>query len=245
MLLPKMTNKKVFVAAACMGISVVCPLSLHAQSGDKESQPYAKVCLSVVTDAPSAKKEEVFKAESLPGPGKALVVHAVTSKPCDLLVAAFNRENEELSYGWRPEFVELTEEWDEVQVPKSGGKWAWEAGSNAFDVYVLFLSAPSTKLREIKQLVTAMQNTNDAVVFAMQTDRLRALISGICGDTDPSKHVAVAKTTEVAGAMRSSSPEFNWRTFSSRVSFNDGSPGLLIYRRAGTKAPTASPPPAE
>ena len=105
--------------AVCIGMGVVCPISLCAGSEDAEAQPYAKVCLSVVTDAPSAKKEEVFKGESLPKPGTELVVHTVASEPCGLLVAAFSRENEDLAHGWRPEFVELAEQWKEVRVPKN------------------------------------------------------------------------------------------------------------------------------
>jgi hypothetical protein len=238
------TRMKILFAAACLGMSVVCPLSARAGSDDDERQPYGKVCLLVVTEEASGKKEDVFKPESLPGLGKAIVVRAVASKPCDILVAAFRREKEALAYGWRPQFVELAEEWDEVQIPKSGSKWAWEAEKQAFDVYVVFLSTTTPKIREIKQLVTAMQNSNDDEVLEMQASRLRALITGICGDTDPSKHAAVAKTTEVSGVMRGSS-ELNWRTFASRVNFSDGHPGLLVFRSIGSKAVTATPTPTE
>jgi hypothetical protein len=228
--------------AVCIGMGVGCPISLRAESGDAETQPYAKVCLSVVTDTPSAKKEEVFKTESLPGPGTELVVHTVASEPCGLLVAAFSRENEDLAHGWRPEFVELAEQWKEVRVPKTDRKWLWEGTTQPFEVYVLILSPNSPNIHEIKQLTTAMQQTDDDGVLQMQSGRLHALITGMCGDKDLSKHVALAKTTEVAGATRGSS-DFDWRSFASRVSFSDRSPGLVIFRSVGWKEPAGSPTP--
>jgi hypothetical protein len=230
--------------AVCIGMGVVCPISLCAGSEDAEAQPYAKVCLSVVTDAPSAKKEEVFKGESLPKPGTELVVHTVASEPCGLLVAAFSRENEDLAHGWQPEFVELAKQWEEVRVPKTDGKWLWEDATQPFDVYVLILSPNSPNIHEIKQLTTAMQQTDDDGVLQMQSGRLRALITGICGDKDLSKHVAYAKMPEFGGTTRGSS-EFDWRSFASRVSFSDRDPGLLIFRSAGSKAPAGSPTPIE
>ena len=191
------------------------------------SGPYASVCLSVRDEA--VPKEVVFTPEVGPGPGKSIVAHAVASAPCILLIAALSREDGRLAYGWRPQFAELDEEWQEVRLPKKNPVWRWEAQAEPFDFYVLFLSASSALAQEIKRLVAAMQDpTEEQSVLKLQTNKLHELISRAAGDSDPSKHRATTTVTEVHGITRGPN-EFLWRSFASKVYFNDRNSALLVF----------------
>jgi hypothetical protein len=191
------------------------------------SKPYATVCLSVRDE--TVAKEVAFAPEVQPGPGKSIIAHAVASAPCFLLVVAFNLGDGQLAYGWRPQFVELDEEWEEVRLPQKNPGWRWEAQAEPFDFYVLFLSASSPLAQEIKGLVAAMQDpTEQQSVLKLQTNKLHELISRAAGDSDPSKHRATTTVTEVHGVTRGSN-EFLWRNFASKVYFDRNS-GLLVFR---------------
>jgi hypothetical protein len=191
------------------------------------SGPYASVCLSVRDEA--VPKEVVFTPEVGPGPGKSIVAHAVASAPCILLIAALSREDGRLAYGWRPQFAELDEEWQEVRLPKKNPVWRWEAQAEPFDFYVLFLSASAPLAQEIKRLVAAMQDpTEEQNVLKLQTNKLHELISRAAGDSDPSRHRATTTVTEVRGITRGPN-EFLWRSFASKVYFNDRNSGLLVF----------------
>jgi len=190
------------------------------------SRPYGSVCLSVRDETVS--KEVVFTPEVGPGPGKSIVAHAVASVPCILLIVALNRGDGQLAYGWRPQFAELDEEWEEVRLPQKNPVWRWEARAEPFDFYVLFLSASSPLAQEIKRLVAAMQDPTDSVL-KLQTNKLHELISRAAGDSDPSKHQATTTVTEVHGITRGPN-EFLWRSFASKVYFDDRNSGLLVFR---------------
>ena len=190
------------------------------------SRPYGSVCLSVRDETVS--KEVVFTPEVGPGPGKSIVAHAVASVPCVLLIVALNQGDGQLAYGWRPQFAELDEEWEEVRLPQKNPVWRWEAQAEPFDFYVLFLSASSPLAQEIKRLVAAMQDPTDSVL-KLQTDKLHELISRAAGDSDPSKHRATTTVTEVHGITRGPN-EFLWRSFASKVYFDDRNSGLLVFR---------------
>ena len=192
------------------------------------SRPYGSVCLSVRDE--TASKEVVFTPQVGPGPGKSIVAHAVASVPCILLIVALNQGDGQLAYGWRPQFAELDEEWEEVRLPEKNPVWRWEAQAEPFDFYVLFLSASSPLAQEIKRLVAAMQDPNeDQSVLKLQTNRLRELISRAAGDSDPSKHRATTTVTEVHGITRGPN-EFLWRSFASKVYFDERNSGLLVFR---------------
>jgi len=190
------------------------------------SRPYGSVCLSVRDE--TVPKEVVFTPEVGPGPGKSIVAHAVASVPCILLIVALNRGDGQLAYGWRPQFAELDEEWEEVRLPQKNPVWRWEARAEPFDLYVLFLSASSPLAPEIKRLVAAMQDPTDSVL-KLQTNKLHELISRAAGDSDPSKHQATTTVTEVHGITRGPN-EFLWRSFASKVYFDDRNSGLLVFR---------------
>src|SRR5271157_91926 len=190
------------------------------------SRPYGSVCLSVRDE--TVPKEVVFTPEVGPGPGKSIVAHAFASVPCILLIVALNRGDGQLAYGWRPQFAELDEEWEEVRLPQKNPVWRWEARAEPFDFYVLFLSASSPLALEIKRLVAAMQDPTDSVL-KLQTNKLHELISRAAGDSDPSKHQATTTVTEVHGITRGPN-EFLWRSFASKVYFDDRNSGLLVFR---------------
>jgi hypothetical protein len=191
------------------------------------SRPYASVCLSVRDEAVS--KEVVFTPEVAPGPGKSIVAHAVASWPCILLIVALSQGDGQLVYGWRPQVTELDQEWEEVRLPKKNPVWRWEAQAEPFDFYVLFLSASSPLVQEIRRLVAAMQDpTEEQSLLKLQTNKLRELISRAAGDSDPSKHRATTTVTEVHGITRGPN-EFLWRSFASKVYFNDRNSALLVF----------------
>jgi hypothetical protein len=198
-----------------------------AASEADSSKPYASVCLSVRDE--TVPKEVVFTPEVGPGPGKSIIAHAVASAPCILLVVALNLGDGQLAYGWRPQFAELDEEWEEVRLPQKNLVWRWEAQAEAFDFYVLFLSASSPLAQEIKGLVAAMQDpTEEQSVLKLQTNKLHELISRAAGDSDPSKHRATTTVTEVHGITRGPN-EILWRSFASKVYFDDRNSGLLVF----------------
>jgi hypothetical protein len=192
------------------------------------SKPYASVCLSVRDEA--VPTEMVFTPDVGPGPGKSIVVHAVASAPCVLVIVALSERDRELVYGWRPQFAELDEQWEEVRLPQKNPVWRWESRTEPFDFYVLFLSASSPLVQEIKPLVAAMQDTTeDQSILKLQTNKLHELISRAAGDSDPSRHRATTTVTEVQGITRGPN-EFLWRNFASKVYFNDQNSALLVLR---------------
>ena len=220
---------------AVFPIGLLCALAYFAPAGFPDhtaaseadlSRPYGSVCLSVRDE--TVPKEVVFTPEVGPGPGKSIVAHAVASVPCILLIVALNRGDGQLAYGWRPQFAELDEEWEEVRLPQKNPVWRWEARAEPFDFYVLFLSASSPLAQEIKRLVAAMQDPTDSVL-KLQTNKLHELISRAAGDSDPSKHQATTTVTEVHGITRGPN-EFLWRSFASKVYFDDRNSGLLVFR---------------
>lgn len=203
-------------------------LNLTAGSEADSSRPHASVCLAVREDI--SPKEAAFTPLVEPGSGKFIIAHAVASVPCILLVVALNQRDGQLAYGWRPQFAELDEPWEEVALPRRNPFWRWEIKAEPFDFYALFLSAGSPIAQEIKGLVAVMQDpAEEQTVLKLQTNKLRELISRAVGDSDPSKHQATASVTEVNGVTRGPN-EFLWRSFASKVYFDDRKSGLLVFR---------------
>jgi hypothetical protein len=200
---------------------------LMAAAETDSSKPYARVCISVLDE--NAASEVAFTPELKPGPGKSILAHAVANTACALLVAAFNEGDGQLAHDWRPQFKELDEEWEEVTIPEKKGAWRWEVKAEPFDFYVLFLSAGSPFADQTKDLVAAMQDPKEAKsILKLQTNKLHELISRAAGDSDPSKHRASATVTEIHGVTRGQN-EFLWRSFASKVPFDDRNSGLLIF----------------
>jgi hypothetical protein len=199
-----------------------------AASEADSSKPYASVCLSVRDE--TGRKEVALTPEVQPGTGKSIIAHAVASAPCILVVVALNQRDGQLAYDWRPQFVELDEEWQEVRLPQKNTAWRWELKGEPFDFYVLIMSAGSPVAQEIRRLVTAMQvPTEEEGLLKLQTNRLRELISRAAGDSDPSKHQATTTVAEVHGITRGPN-DFLWRSFASKVYFDDRNSGLLVFR---------------
>jgi hypothetical protein len=195
---------------------------------DEDSpKSYAKVCISVLDEKQAS--ETVFTPGLQPGPGKSIVAYAVANAPCILLAVAFNQSDGQLAYDWRPQYKELGEEWEEVTVPEKKAAWRWEMKTEPFDFYILFLPAGSAIGREIKDLVAAIQDTGkEKSILKLQTNKLHELISRAAGDSDLSKHRATATVTEIHGITRGQN-EFLWRSFASKVYFNDRNSGLLVF----------------
>lgn len=201
---------------------------LKAASETDSSKPYARVCISVLDQ--NAASEVPFTPDQKPGPGKSIVAHAVANATCALLVVAFKEGDGQLPQDWRPQFKELDEEWEEVTIPEKKGAWRWEMKVEPFDFYVLFLSAGSAFAQQTKDLVAAMQDLKEEKgVLKLQTNKLHELISRAAGDSDPSKHRATATVTEIHGVTRGQN-EFLWRSFASKVSFDDRNSGLLVFQ---------------
>jgi hypothetical protein len=204
-------------------------LYLMAASEIDGSKPYGSVCLSVLDETASGLKEVPFSPEVVPGPGKTIIAHAVANAPCFLLVVAFNRNDGQLAYNWRPQFAELAAEWTEVALPEKGPMWKWETKAKPFDIYVLFSTPGSPLAKEIKALVTAMQSPNEREnLVKLQTNKLRGLVSSAAGDADLLTRRATADVAEVGGIARGSDA-FSWRQFTVKVNFDDRDPGLLIF----------------
>ncbi|MBV9106953.1 MAG: hypothetical protein JO313_13135 [Verrucomicrobia bacterium] len=220
-----MTGSEIFFAVVCFGRVELGDLA--AVSEADSSRPYAKVCLAVLDQNEGS--EVAFTPELEPGPGKSIVAHAVASAPCVLFVAAFYQGNGQLANDWRPQFKELNEEWDEVTLPGKKTTWRWEEKVEPLDFYILFLSPSSVFARELKDLAGAMQDANSTGgILKLQTNKLHELISGAAGDSDPSKHRATATVTEIHGVTRGQK-EFPWRSFASKVYFDDQNSGLLVF----------------
>jgi len=84
----------------------------------------ARICISIFDDR--TRVESAFGPEQEPGAGKSVIVHAVASAPCVLLVAALKQGDGQLAYGWRPQYRRLSDAWEEVTLPENAGVWQWE-----------------------------------------------------------------------------------------------------------------------
>jgi hypothetical protein len=193
---------------------------------NESTKSYVRVCITVL----DGQNEVAFSDKQGPSAGKSVIAHAVASAPCSLLVAALNQGNGQLAYAWRPQFRNLSEAWQEVSLPENSGLWRWEIRTEPFDFYVLVLSNGSAVVPEIQRLVDAMQDPGErTAILKLQTNKLHDLITQAAGDSDPSKHQAVAAVAEIRGVTRGST-EFLWRNVASTVYFDDGNSGLVVFR---------------
>jgi hypothetical protein len=205
-----------WLAAGLVGSIIAAPVD--------ERKPYGRVCIAVVTD----EIEEPLQASSKPGAKTHIVVHADANEHCQMLVFAFNARDGKLAHDWRPQFVELPP-WEEVLRPK-GSKWEWSAGSEPFDVYVLFMQPNSEEARELKVLITAMLNpTVDRELLGLQSVKLVELVTrSVAGQPEV---IDVAKVSRgEPGVVYRADPTFPWRDYASGANFTEAKPGLLIFR---------------
>jgi hypothetical protein len=106
--------------------------------------------------------------------------------------------------------------------------WKWAAGSEPFEVDVLFVHPNCEDARKLKVLITAMLNPIvDRELLDRQSVKLYELATrSVAG---PSEVIEVAKVrrVEVAAAYRGST--FPWRDYASGSNFSEGKPALLIF----------------
>jgi hypothetical protein len=141
-----------------------------------------------------------------------------------MLVFALNARDGKLAHDWLPQFVELPP-WEEVLLPEAPSAWKWSAGSEPFDVYVLFVHPNSEDARKLKILVTAMLSpTTNRELLDRQSVKLRELATR----SGATQAEIIHGRVEVAATSRSST--FPWRDYASRANFSEAKPSLLIFR---------------
>jgi hypothetical protein len=141
-----------------------------------------------------------------------------------VLVVALTKDGK-LANGWRPQIAEVSEEFDEVQLPKAPVSWGWTEPSAPFDLYVLFLAPGSKELEEAKKLIAAMEATKEDRLLAMQTNKLRELIGRITSSKEKTNQAPMTEP-EVGGVFRGAA--FPWRQFAQSINFDADRPGVLI-----------------
>lgn len=226
-----------FLLTALAAITLPLGSSHGGSTGQVDpAKPYGKICFSVVTHGKEGRKEDAFGPESGPGPDEWVMAHAIASDPCVLLIAAFDRDSEGPANGWRPQIAELETSWEEIAFPKAAA-WSWQAGSAQVDLYAVLIHPDSRDVDGLKRLVGAMQRPDaDPDLLRSQAEKLRELITGLCGDADPQRHRAAVAPVQVGGVLRGGE-EIVWRQFAAKVNFAEGHPGLLIF----SNRPAANP----
>lgn len=194
-----------------------------------EMQARGRVCLSVVEPGPPA-KELPLRTTSVAKPGEKMNVYLDASRKCIALVVALTPEGK-LANGWRPQFAEVPEDFEEVQLPRAPVAWEWTAQAVPLEIYVLFMQPGSADAEEAKRLISAMQSLKlEDRILEMQTNKLRELIGRIASEKQKSNQ-ALFKDPEVGGVFRGN--EFPWRQFAQGVTFSDDRPGVLILASDG------------
>jgi len=203
---------------------------LLAQSSVDETKSYVRTCLTI---ADNSGGEELFHANTPPGPGKKVIVHVDANSKCFALVAAFNQKDGRLANNWMPQFVELPQ-WEEVPLPKAPTKWLWEKNEEPVEFYALFFAPDSKEATEIKKLVDAMGNAaSDPSMLRLQSNKLREMISRSMVEKDRSKYLAKAESGELGGVLRGGT--FEWRKSAQSVNFTSEKSGVLIFSGAGAR----------
>ena len=218
------------LAAAFLGFA-----ALGAEPA-RDDLPRGRVCISVVEPG-TPEHEVVFNAAILPGPGKKIRIYADASIKRSVVVVAMRKDGK-LAGGWQPQIAELPEEFEEAQLPSPPTAWNWTSPVPPFDFHILFLPPGSKELETLKKLVAAMRNPKaDERLVAMQTNKLREIISGISGSLEQGNRVT-AIAVEVGGVFRGSA--FPWRQYARSVSFSADRAGVLVLSSAKDEAPKAA-----
>ena len=197
-----------------------------------EDKPHGRVCVSVVEPG-TPEREQQLRPDAAPGAGKKVNVYVDASGKCSALVVAMRKDGK-LAYGWRPQFIEVTEEFDEVQLPKKPAVWEWKEAGEPFEIYALFLAPGAPDAAELKKLVAAMQNPSlDERLLGMQTNKLHEILGRIT--SDPARNQVAASDPEVGGVFRGAA--FPWRQFAQAVNFDSGKPGVVVIPGPAGPAP--------
>jgi hypothetical protein len=195
----------------------------------QEVKSHGRVCISLVEPGPPA-KEVPFRTTSVAGPDAKLKIYLDASTKCSALVVALSKEGK-LANGWRPEFSEVPDDFEEIELPRAPATWQWRTQAAPLDIYVLFMPAGSSDAEDAKRLISAMQSPKiDENLLAMQTNKLRELIGRITSENQKSNQT-LFKDPEVGGVFRGK--EFPWRMFAQSVNFGDDQPGVLILASEG------------
>jgi hypothetical protein len=195
----------------------------------QDVKPQGRVCISLVDPGPPV-KEVPFRTTSAPGPNAKVNIYLDASTKCCTLIVALSKEGK-LANGWRPEFSEVPDDFEEIELPRAPVTWQWKMHAEPLDIYVLFMSSGSTDAEEAQKVVSAMQSPKvDENLLAMQTNKLRELIGRITSENQKSNQT-LFRDPEVGGVFRGH--EFPWRMFAQSVNFGDNQPGVLILSSEG------------
>jgi hypothetical protein len=195
----------------------------------QDVKSHGRVCISLVEPGPPA-KEIPLRTTTAAGPDAKVNVYLDASTKCSVLVVALNKEGK-LANGWRPQFSEVPDDFEEIELPRAPVTWQWTTQAAPLDIYVLFMPFGSTDAREAQRLISAMQSPKvDESLLTMQTSKLRELIGRIISENQKSNQ-PLFKDPEVGGVFRGN--EFPWRLFAQSVDFGDSQPGVLILPSQG------------
>lgn len=199
----------------------------EAKAADEE-KPYGRVCISIFD--PSSGKEEPFKSSMAYSEGATVKAYIEANSKCTVVLAALTKEGK-LANDWRPQFSELREEFEEIQLPTPPGSWDWSKTSEPFDLYVCFLAPGAKEIEEAKRLIAAMQPSKvDKRLLSMQTNKLRELIGRIATEKEKVNH-APKTEPEMGGVLRGTplGTAFPWRLYAQNTYFVKGHAGVLIF----------------
>ncbi len=192
---------------------------------------YGRACLVVEAlspEEPPRVTTTVFDDASTPGPGKRLALHLDASVESYALAAAFNDTDRRLTNGWPPQLVEL-KAWEERRLPLTPVRWEWTSGTEAFDVYVVFLERTAEGLDALQPLVAAMQDPKtDPALRDLQAKKLREQILGWMTGQETAGLHAGAEASAWGGTLRGE--PFPWPKLAKKAGFGAGGRGVLLYR---------------
>jgi hypothetical protein len=218
-----------FISPRLLPVFLAVSAAVGGIQAAEEMPSRGRVCLSVVEPGPPA-KELPLRTTSVARPGEKVNVYLDASMKCIALVVALTPDGK-LANGWRPQFAEVPEDFEEVQLPRAPVTWEWTAQAVPLEIYVLFMQPDSTDAEEAKRLISAMQSLKlEDRILEMQTNKLRELIGRIASEKQKSNQT-LFKDPEVGGVFRGN--EFPWRQFAQSVTFSDDRPGVLILASEG------------
>jgi hypothetical protein len=209
---------------SCLILALAFAAAGGAPAAVDEDKPRGRICFSLFEAGPP-EKEEPFHVSAAPGPGKTVKAYIDASDKCTVLLAALTKDGK-LANGWRPQLVQVAEDFEETELPKAPVAWDWTAAAAPFDFYVLFLPPGSKDIDELTKLVTAMQAPKaDERLVAMQTTKLREIIGRISNDKEKANQAPMAEP-EVGGVFRGAA--FPWRQHAQSINFGGDKAGVLI-----------------
>jgi hypothetical protein len=214
-----------FIAYLLLALSAAFGGTVEGQEG----KSHGRVCISLVEPG-SPPKELPFRTTSKTGPGERVNVYLDASSKCMAAVIALNKEGK-LANGWRPQFSEVPDDYEEIELPSAPVIWQWTTSAGPLDIYVLFMQLGSTDAEDAKKIISAMQPPKlEESLLAMQTNKLRELIGRITSEHEKSNQT-LFRDPEVGGVFRGH--EFPWRLFAQSVNFGNDQPGVLILASEG------------